>query len=359
MLIDKIWIEETVFQVQKKKWVKHLIFWSMIVFTFTTRDQVLDLYSLYTSFVRQLCYLIPQMIASYFLAYYLIPKYALSKRKFVYILLFVVSVYVTSVLGRVLIVYLSESLTRTPPFPQESIGQIMTEWKHLVLKYVPHIYSVVFGFLFLKFFLHYTHTKQIALKADKEKVAAELKLLKAQLNPHFLFNTLNNIYVLALEKSDKTAYSIERLSEILDYILYRCTDRYTSLVSEVTMLENYIALEKLRYDDRLEVSFHKHIQEDIKIAPLILLSFVENAFKHGAGEDSGSPRIEIFVTYEKRLFIFNISNTIGTIPTEDRQTKIGLANITKQLDLLYRDQYDLNIINNNDGLFSVALKIKI
>ncbi|MBW1298206.1 histidine kinase [Aquimarina litoralis] len=298
------------------------------------------------------------MIASYFLAYYLIPKYAVAKRKLVYIIICIASIYFISVLGRVLIVYLSESLTRTPPFQQESLWQIMTEWKHLILKYVPHIYSVVFGFLFLKFFLHYTHTQQRALKADKEKVAAELRLLKAQLNPHFLFNTLNNIYVLALEKSSKTAYSIEKLSEILDYILYRCTDKFTSLLAEIHMLENYIELEKLRYDDRLVVTFQKHIEEDVKIAPLILLSFVENAFKHGAGEDSGSPRIEISVTYEKGLFIFQISNTVSDIPKEERATKIGLVNITKQLDLLYKDQYDLKIIEQ-DGLFTVTLKIAI
>jgi len=148
-------------------------------------------------------------------------------------------------------------------------------------------------------------TKQKTLQIDKEKIETELNLLKAQLNPHFLFNTLNNIYVLALENSSKTAYSIEKLSEILDYILYRCTDKYSSLKAEVKMLENYIELEKLRYDDRLRVTLKKQIEKDIAIAPLILLSFVENAFKHGAGEDSGLMDY-LYLIFVIRLILYQI-----------------------------------------------------
>jgi LytS/YehU family sensor histidine kinase len=115
-------------------------------------------------------------------------------------------------------------------------------------------------------------------------------MLKTQLNPHFLFNTLNNIYVLSLENSEKTQKSIEKLSKILDHVLFRCNTKYVSLSSEIELLENYIELEKLRYDDRLQINFNNHIEQDVKIAPLILLSLVENAFKHGAGEDSVSPK---------------------------------------------------------------------
>lgn len=346
-------------QIQTRNWVKHLVFWFLIVVSFIARDRILDEHSLYVSLIRQICLLIPQVMVSYFLAYYWIPKYALAKQKIPYIIVLLFSIYLSCVLARVLIIYVSEAMTRDLPYKQESLLQIAMDWKKLLSEYFPPVFIVALGFLFLKFFIHYTNAKQNELKISKEKVETELNLLKAQLNPHFLFNTLNNIYALAVENSDKTAYSIEKLSEILDYVLYRCNDKYTPLSGEIKMLENYIELEKLRYDDRLQVTFEKHIDKDIRIAPLILLSFVENAFKHGAGEDSGSPKIDISVTYSEGVFVFMISNTIRTT-TENDKKKIGLVNIRKQLDLLYPDLYCLEIDHSPvDQLFLVKLKIKI
>ncbi|MDY8135063.1 sensor histidine kinase [Aquimarina sp. 2201CG5-10] len=352
-------IEEITERIQNTNWLKHLLFWSLVVLSFISRDRILDLRSFYTSFVRQLCLLIPQMAASYFLGYYWVSKYILTKRKIIYKLLLITTIYLTCVLGRVLIVYVSEGLTRTPPFRQESLIEIMLNWRKLMLEYFPSIYIVVLGFLFLKFFVHFTNAKQNELKISKEKVESELNVLKAQLNPHFLFNTLNNIYVLAIENSPKTAYSIERLSEILDYVLYRCTDKYTSLYNEIRMLESYIELEKLRYDDRLQVIFNKDVCSDIKIAPLILLSFVENAFKHGAGEDSGSPKIDISINYDGSFFKFMISNTIQQARSDLDRKKIGLINVKKQLDLLYPNLYVLEIDSNREDLFLVNLRIEI
>ncbi len=359
MVFDWIFLEKLIERIQKKEWIKHLIFWVVVVLSFIARDRILDEHTLYTSWVRQVCLLIPQLIGSYFLAYYWIPKYIVSSKKFLYILFLFLIVYITIVLARYLIIHVSETLTRTLPYRRESLVEIVLDWKKLLSEYFTPIYVVVLGFLFIKFFIHYIEAKQKTLQIDKEKIETELNLLKAQLNPHFLFNTLNNIYLLALENSSKTAYSIEKLSEILDYILYRCTDKYGSLRADVKMLENYIELEKLRYDDRLQVTLEKHIEKDINIAPLILLSFVENAFKHGAGEDSGSPKINILIRYTNGLFIFNISNTVDAVPDDSQKKKIGLANIKKQLDLLYDNRYKLEINNNQKGLFVVELKIEI
>ncbi|GAA4273533.1 histidine kinase [Aquimarina gracilis] len=296
-------------------------------------------------------------MVSYTLAYYLVPKYIVSKSKWPYVLYSVVLFYLASVFARVLIIYISEPLLRKGPFVKEPILEIILDWKKLLIEYVPPVLLVVMAFLFLKLFVHYTKTKQKELTLKKEKVESELRILKSQLNPHFLFNTLNNIYALAVDNSPKTAFSIERLSEILDYILYRCSEKYVSLYEEIRMLESYIELEKLRYDDRLQLTFKKDIERDIEIAPLLLLSFVENAFKHGAGEDSGAPRIDIKIAYQNELFLFEISNTIQTITIDKSRKKIGLENITKQLDLLYPDQYTLAIDNTEENLFVVCLKI--
>ena len=346
-------------RIQSTKWTKHFIFWVIIVLVFMVRDSMLDQHSALSSLIRQLCMFVPQVIASYLFAYVLIPRYILRKQKLFYILIMLLIAYTTSILARVLIIYLSEPLIRTPPFEQESLIEIILDWKKLLFSYFPSVYIVVFAFLFLQYFEHFANAKQQELKLRKEKIEAELHILKAQLNPHFLFNTLNNIYVLALENSPKTSYSIERLSEILDYVLYRCTEKYVSLYGEIRMLENYIALEKLRYDDRLQVTFQKEVGQDIKIAPLILLSFVENAFKHGAGEDSGSPKIDITIRYGNGLFLFEICNTIQSMNVNHPRKKIGLINIRKQLDLLYQNQYILEIENTAEDKFLVRLKIEI
>ncbi len=335
------------------------MFWGIVIVIFMIRDHMLNKHEVLASLVRQLCFLIPQAIGGYFFGYYLIPKYVRQKNSVFYLIIIALfTIYLTSVLGRYLIVHVSEDLWRTSPFEKESFPEIMIDWKKLLFNYFPAIYSVVFAFLFLRFFVHYTKTKEAALQLEKEKVSRELDALKAQLNPHFLFNTLNNIYVLAIENSSKTAYSIERLSEILDYVLYRCNTPYVSLFGEIKMLENYIALEKLRYDDRLQVTLTNNSTQDVQIAPLMLLSFVENTFKHGAGEDSGSPKIDIFVSYAEGVFVFEISNSVQTIGKEEDREKIGLSNSRKQLELLYPNQHSL-IIDHRANWFTVQLKIKI
>ena len=127
--------------------------------------------------------------------------------------------------------------------------------------------------------------QQSLLRLREQKRTAELDALKNQLNPHFIFNTLNNIYALALKKSDQTAVAIEKLSGILDYVVYRCTDKYVSLDAEITLIENYIALEKIRYGKRLDVQFNNRVSEQHKIAPLLLLTLLENACKHSNQEE--------------------------------------------------------------------------
>jgi len=197
-----------------------------------------------------------------------------------------------------------------------------------------------------------------SLSIQKEKTAAELKALKSQLNPHFLFNTLNNIYSLSLDNSPKTSESIGKLSEILDYILYRCDSKFVPLDNEIKLLENYIDLEKLRYDDRLQVTFQKQVESNVQIAPLVLLSLVENAFKHGAGEDGGSPIIYISLTAKQNLFTFVITNSLSETLTEKPKSAIGLENIKKQLDLLYPNTYQLKI-EKQANLFTVTLILKL
>lgn len=204
--------------------------------------------------------------------------------------------------------------------------------------------------------LIFKRSKEKEILLSKERSDVELKTLKAQLNPHFLFNTLNNIYSLSLDNSPKTPVAIGKLSDILDHVLYKCNSQLVSLSSEIELLKNYIELEKLRYGERLEITFDTQIENDILIPPLLLLSLVENAFKHGAGEDSGSPKIAISVLQETNHFAFEIENTVAKEYVSKDKESIGLTNIKKQLDLIYGIHYVLDI-QSSSGMFKVILQI--
>lgn len=196
------------------------------------------------------------------------------------------------------------------------------------------------------------------LKINEQKKIAELNALKQQLNPHFLFNTLNNLYALAIEKSEKTPEVIERLSDMLDYMLYRTNSKFVSLQKEVELIENYLALEKIRYGRRVEVTFDYDELYDVKIAPLLLLTFIENAFKHGVRQELNQASIDISLNFTEVDILFNIENTKpnSVVVTENREEALGLKNVKRQLELLYPNAYDLQLLDG-ESTYSVQLKL--
>jgi LytS/YehU family sensor histidine kinase len=209
---------------------------------------------------------------------------------------------------------------------------------------------------------HIYSYKRLRLAAQQlriEKQQAELNYLKSQTNPHFLFNTLNNIYALAREKSDLAPESILRLSKILRFMLYETTGQYIAVEQEVKIITDYIALEELRYDDSLQLNFNHDI-EDMKqaIPPLLLIPLVENAFKHGVSETRGRPFIDIHLSIKKRQLEFYVKNSSEKIDeTTTVKENIGLSNLRRQLELLYTD-YSLTV-KQNDSVFTAALKINL
>lgn len=201
--------------------------------------------------------------------------------------------------------------------------------------------------------------QQSLLILREQKRAAELEALKNQLNPHFIFNTLNNIYALALKKSDQTPIAIEKLSGILDYVLYRCNDKFVSLLNEIEMIENYIALEKIRYGKRLSVTFEKRVDKDVGIAPLILLTLLENACKHSTSEELNEARIEIklFTTDDKIQFTLVNSKPAHLRQNRHKQGKIGLENMKMQLQLVYANSHQLDI-EDTKNQYKTSLTLK-
>ena len=192
----------------------------------------------------------------------------------------------------------------------------------------------------------------------KEKLGAELKFLRNQTNPHFLLNTLNNIYGLARKKSDDTAEVVMKLSELLRFILYESSCSLITLAEEIKVVEDYLELEMIRYNDRLSVSFNKSLDgSGYRIAPLLLLPFVENAFKHGVSETRFESFIRIDILVENGRLHFTIENTKDNGQHNGNGASIGLINVKRQLELSYKD-YDLEVLNE-DTLFTVNLFLNL
>ncbi|HYV95402.1 MAG TPA: histidine kinase [Chitinophagales bacterium] len=192
-----------------------------------------------------------------------------------------------------------------------------------------------------------------------EKQEAELHYLKSQTNPHFLFNTLNNIYSLAQDKSDLAPESILRLSKILRFMLYETGGAYISIEQELKVISDYIALEKLRYDDSLHINFNYDI-EDMKQAmpPLLLMPLVENAFKHGVSETRNQPFVDIHLSVMKRQLEFLVKNSTEAFPEPlNVKENIGLTNLRRQLELLYKD-FNLSV-RQGESAFTAILKINL
>jgi len=192
----------------------------------------------------------------------------------------------------------------------------------------------------------------------KEKVITELKFLKAQINPHFLFNTLNNIYSLARKESKETPEVILKLSKLMRFMLYESNNSFIRISEELRLIEDYIALEKLRYSNRLRVDFHTEIDNpDQPVAPLLLIHFVENAFKHGASESRFDSVITVKITLVNGTLDAYISNTMEEHRDSEERESIGLHNIKRQLELLY-PKHSLSI-KKEDRFFNVNLIIPL
>lgn len=200
--------------------------------------------------------------------------------------------------------------------------------------------------------------KEVEQEMTKKRLETELRFLKAQTNPHFLFNTLNNIYGLARKKSDDTAEVVMKLSKLLRFMLYETNKPYIPIEDELRVMEDYIELEKIRYNQRLKIEFSTTIDNQHEpIAPLILLPFVENAFKHGAGETINESYISIKVQLQKGNLYFSVENSKSEDNQSEITEKIGLSNVRRQLELMY-PEHRLTI-ENHTSTFTIVLELNL
>lgn len=200
-------------------------------------------------------------------------------------------------------------------------------------------------------------------ESEKQKLDAELSLLKAQINPHFLFNTLNSIYTLAVKKSDLTADAIVKLSGMMRYVITEAQAEYVSLEKEIMYVSNYIELQKIRLGNTAAIEFETDVQctdeHLIQIAPLVLIPFVENAFKYGVNPEEPS-LIRILLTLDEQTLSLSTYNRIFAMPhtAEDTSSGLGIANVRKRLELMYPQRHFLEITRTSSD-FTVQLSLRL
>lgn len=225
---------------------------------------------------------------------------------------------------------------------------------------LPFLHVAGFAISIRLFFFWYDQ-KQQTLEAEKQKSVAELQLLKAQLHPHFLFNTLNNLYSYTLEASPRSPEIVLKLSELLRFMIYESNTPKMPLKKEIQVLQNYISLEEMRYGDRLDVSVT--IDGDVEkcqIAPFLLLPFLENAFKHGTSKQLDQCWIGLNISIQNTKMDFKLVNSIEP-HTDEEQIKpggLGLMNVKKRLELLYKDKHRLET-KRLEEVFVVSLTITL
>jgi len=197
---------------------------------------------------------------------------------------------------------------------------------------------------------------------ETQTMQSELRFLKSQINPHFLFNTLNNLYALTLKKSDKAPEIVIKLSEMMRYMLYECNERRVSLQKEVNYIKNYLDLERLRQGKNVDISFE--VEGDIfdqNIAPLMFIPFLENSFKHGLNATISEGFVDIKLFVDHQNIHFNIENSKAEslpLQTHKRSGGIGLVNVKRRLNIIYPNQHEL-IISDNPKTYAVDLKIEL
>jgi len=196
-------------------------------------------------------------------------------------------------------------------------------------------------------------SEQVNRKLKEEVVKAELSFLKSQINPHFLYNTLNYVYSLAIPVSDQLANAVLRLSDLMRYTLNDSPDGKVSLNKEVEYLESYVALFKMRFEPKFYVNFITEGISDQKIASLILIPFVENAFKHGVINDETQP-VRIKLKVQNKRLSFEVSNKISHAQ-KDHSSGVGMVNIHRRLDLIYPEKHELLISNNGNTYKSTLI----
>jgi sensor histidine kinase YesM len=330
----------------------HVLVWVLLlVIPYVSTDQVFNSLDPASDIkYLLLCLVLSSVLIAtfYFNYFFLIPKYLLAKKYWLYCFFLLLAIATVLALSGV-IFFLSdfnpETLSKTNPTIEKIIPVIIINAISLWLL------SIASSILLAA----YNRLKQ----TEKEKLSAQIASLKSQINPHFLFNTLNNIYGIAIDTSPKAADMVDKLSEMMRYTMKDTQQDFVLLEDEINYISNFIELQKLRLDRSVKLEYH--ILDNVpalEIAPMLLIPFIENAFKHGVNSEQKS-YIKIETTMNKTEFQLRVVNNKVNIQKDiAERSGLGIENTKHRLNLIYPSKH-LLVINDTEKEFSVSLHINL
>ena len=346
------------------RWKRHFLFWLAVFFyhvmriglmlpPLSTTSSILSLLTMSLTWG-----LLPNMFFSYVVAYYLVPKF-FTRRKYVAFTVGIILAMFMLLLYSAIRNYF-EAQTQLRSAIGLSTGFELTNIKPGIIRMFGNPPLICCLFLSIKTLKNW-HLEQVKSNTlAKENASAELQLLKAQIHPHFLFNTLNNIYSFSLNQSPQATMLVGKLSGMLSYMINECDEKLVPLEKELNLVQDYMGLEKVRYGKRLDMQVEIHADFENKlIAPLLMIPFVENSFKHGTSQMLQHPWIKLEITTVGNQLFFKLSNSKPSLLNPKKENKgIGLLNVKKRLQLLYPGKHQLDISETED-MFTVNMQILI
>lgn len=345
-------LRQRVYKFFTSRVVYHSLFWIMLfLFLYVVSNRAGGfLFNLGVGFTDVSFY----AILVYFNLNYLIPNYLTNQKIFTYLILLVLSAIIITPIKLVVLYFIFSGM-------EEAQASLLSN------RYFYFVSSLIIlgGSTIMKIISDWSRNLREKRELETRTMQSELRFLKSQINPHFLFNTLNNLYALTLKQSEKAPEIVIKLSEMMRYMLYECNEKRVPLRKEVNYIQNYLDLEALRQGKNVDITFEVEGElRDQMIAPLMFTPFLENSFKHGLNNNisSGFVNIQMNITDHKvHFFIENSkSDAPPTLPggNTGRSGGIGLTNLNRRLNLLYPDKYSLRI-DDKPGAYAVNLELDL
>jgi two-component system, LytTR family, sensor kinase len=336
------------FLLNSRMWTWHLVFWScLFLYEWLLQGSLNDCYE--ASFRAAVLNVPIIMLVTYFTIFITVERFLLQKKYLPFAACVVASMVFAGVFRRIV----TFDIIYKVLYPDRAKTLFLFPKMLIDAVYVQLIAGLGSMIYVIRKWMEQQHINETLMK---EKVAAELALLRSQVQPHFIFNTLNNIYMLSLKSSPLTSEMIHRLSALLSYMLYDSKRALIEVEKEIDYVKNYINLEKIRYGERLDVQIcGVNAVKGVQVPPLLLLPLVENAFKHGVSNAVEDSWIHIDISLKKRVLIFKIENSLcdEKIKPNGFGNGLGLDNLRKRLEILYPDSFELKILKEEDSHLAI------
>jgi two-component system, LytTR family, sensor histidine kinase AlgZ len=325
----------------------HLSFWCVYLSFFLyqlssyRRGRELDLERVITIVIIQVVF---ALLVSYINYFFFLPRFLKRKKFWLYLLEFLLPFALIMFLRINIERYWIDGFSRTEEY--------LYHTRFVVQVVTTNLFIVIFVAM-LRFAIEWLEFEARKKEVENEKLTAELNFLKAQINPHFLFNTLNNLYYLAYSKSENTTEVIAKLSQMMRYMIYDSNHPKVLLSKEIEYMQSYISLERLRLNDQIPIKFDiSGNTENVWITPLIFITFLENAFKHGVSNNNPNAWVNIMIQLKGNECIYTVKNSkLKSAAGSTEKSGIGLQNVQRRLALSYPGQYKIKIEDNPDVYF--------